>query len=1539
MLRRLRSIGLFALLGLAVALAATGCDGCGKSHPGAKPLPPLGPGETRLQEPKRPPRPVLSEIVHTTTSIDFTIRGDAALFTAGDEIAPFIFCIPEGRPQKIFVTEYDAGGTFSFTQAPPQDVSALATPKPSPSGNPEERRRTEAREKISGAVRIEQLGIMRRWNLGAVYFNHDFVPDSVKTGEIRARVSIRWKAPAELTKSPPFERELDPKWGWGRVAASLVSNPEGLRFFQLERPPLDEGITTEPPELRRQGSGNGPWAKFSLEAEGLHLLDLAKLVEAGLVGATADPSGLRVFHQGKPYPLFRRGEEKLQAVYLWNEAQSSPYTAQRTFWITEGKGGSDPAIEAFAQSDLKTAPRDVGITTRTAKVEKDNKLLISYGIFREILSMEWAQEPLTGERGIELPFVLESLVTPPAALDVKLEFLWDSPEEGAGAPNLAGVKALLKQGGRVVGEAPIQTATSFSVGIPVAPGDLREGENRFTLTLEQPAGRPPLRDLWFDRATLEYPSAARLTAGRLSLADADAPTTETYRWKFLDSEKGAMALTVKTRKDTPGEEVVEAVRRAGDGAGEFLWQGGPGRRVEVYDPGVIPVVTAFERAAPVAAAELGSGADYLILAHADFLEGIKPLAEFRQKQGLRVLTLDIQQVYAAFSGGEPSPLAIRDFLAWTMSHWKEGAPTYVLLVGDCSSDYRGFMRTGVRNYIPSTTQTHGKDRFASDEWLGNVTPRDLLGDFMIGRLSVNNAGDLAAIVKKTIEYADSFRPGPWRARLGWIADTDPEFPAMLDEIQAQTVPAALEPRRVYQRDLPAEDNRYAADAYREAVYRRDKEWMKVTPAATQKIFELFKEGTALMTYFGHGSPNVWSMERMWFGGDHYNSDNQHLRDAGHPAFLLNLTCNAGAIDYPMPPWNVNIVEDAMRTPGGAAIGSFVPTGPGAADAHGAMAKSFLRGVFEHGGRRLGEIGALAKAGYLSGKHPRHLALMYLLLGDPALELGLPASIRTFDAGGEVLRPGQWIDRKIVGVVPESGKFIVSLESGDGEAIWTGAAETYSEGRIPVRANLDPKLALGPKRLRVYAWNESEGDVAASASFELRNPEAEIAKIDVMKLTEPSARVSVEIGNSENAGPTTGTLELRRAGSAEGTAIQAVAFSVPPEGKTVVGLEIPRTAGAKRPEGFEVSLKGLKEPMSPEKARTPERQFALPAADGKPKWVKELGGRSWNEGEKAFGIHGVVSGTEKGVWQAGINAVDGELLTTGTLSVEAQGAGVATGDLRLELTGETASRARTGSLWFAAAEGGEIADQLQVADLPVAGAHLRIGKDSLKIEPEKPTEGHTILAHVTIENAGDEASHAAALTLFDKPPTPGLAPAYNHLKIPRLTVPPLGPGRSIPMTLRWDPVKNAGEQSLWAQLEPHPLDGNSTPEELLAQGKVRVRTKEKLGYGRIWPAANELDRRRRRMFLKAEVKNEGETEAKNVTVFFFLGNQGDTSRVIHESLVKELPGNSKQTVIHEWDYGTDPRFKEAPETLRFWVMIMQKASGQRISSAATEGLEK
>jgi hypothetical protein len=88
------------------------------------------------------------------------------------------------------------------------------------------------------------------------------------------------------------------------------------------------------------------------------------------------------------------------------------------------------------------------------------------------------------------------------------------------------------------------------------------------------------------------------------------------------------------------------------------------RRYAVAAPAERLAPLAIQPANGVDLRQNAQGADYIAIAHPDFVEALQPLLDFRRAQGLRVSVASIEDVYDTFSGGMIDPAAIRDYMIY-----------------------------------------------------------------------------------------------------------------------------------------------------------------------------------------------------------------------------------------------------------------------------------------------------------------------------------------------------------------------------------------------------------------------------------------------------------------------------------------------------------------------------------------------------------------------------------------------------------------------------------------------------------------------------------------------------------------------------------------------------------------------------------------------------------------------------------------------------------------------------------------------------------
>lgn len=1445
-----------------------------------------------------PAKPLaVGEVAHEPGGIRLTLNMAAGWETPQIQNG-VVLVVPEGRELRVEAISaeiVDASGRTS-----PASVAAL-----------------------KDALTIARVGVMRHWPLAAIHWDGARVDDLRRGGAtaappraFRARLAVTWAGESIAPGAPPHPEELAAESPWRRAAEAVVANPEGLAVYQLARPPINSEASIAPTDPRLAVSGGGAnraWVRLRLSEEGFYRLDLAGLERAGLTGAAAAPERIVAMRRGRAVPLlWGKGPGGAPELYLWNEPNPSEFTRESVYWFSlaaesvkagesakpgeAAKAGNlEPAPLALNEisvssksgpdgpTDLGAEPKTIATTRLTARRDENHELLISYGDFRDVRAMRWADAKIdvakdqASEQAFDL--ALPGFVPDGAPLRATVNFYFLLAQQRKSPVPAADVRVVVATDDGRTTELAFETDLDALRTIEIRPEAIRDGKTTLRMKLAEPLKEGGIDQVWLDWIEASYTAnvnAAGAAAGALTLRDAESapdagpgangktgsdPETELRATltKLGDEPTARGRIGVTIGPDGPRERPrIESASVSADAKGEggirVVWRGGPGTRTEIRRADDARVASAFEPAKWDNLTATDQGADYLIISHADFIPGLQPLAELRQRGGHRVRVVDVQSVYDNFSYGEATPLAIRDFLAHALAEWRGGAPTHVLLVGDCSSDYRDYAGMGVKNYTPTYAFDASGDRWASDEWMGMVAGDDPLPDYMIGRISVNNPTDLARVVEKTIFYGERYPFGPWRARLAHVCDNEPVFPAAMDRLTRERRPAGFSSDALRLNEFPMVDNFYSSDAARKATFEQEGRLMKVSVDATARLLKMFRDGPALLTFFGHGSPNIWTTERIWFGGDSVNSDNLQLTDAVRTPIVVNLTCNSGAIDYPIPKWNINIMEDMMRVKSGGAVAAWVPSGPGQTDMQEQLARVFYEKFFEPGTRSIGEKILAAKTLYAATLYPDEFrnsyttdyVRMYILLGDPALEPQIPASSKTFSMNRLVFAPGEIAQATLEGVRPERGQFELRLMNEEGEPVWSSEPRDYEGGTIDARAPLPADAPPGPFTLSLYAWNEAER--AETLAWSEGRVGASDDRITTAAL-EPSASGGFELNaHLENAGdlPGRGLLEARWvAAGADPLALTSgtlatASYALEPGERREVRLHLDRADGAGLGEG-----RFLEARLVPNRAAS---DLARPAGDF----------------------------------------------------------------VRLASPGGGAP--------------------------PPAAPLLRLVPESVRFAPASPSEGETILVSVDVENVGSRASSVSTVTLFEGDPAAGGRTAYNQnlqeIKAPNaVELGRLGPGRRRALTFRWDPSFNAGDQPFWIRLDPggddiavaqehnYPL----APEWRNLRGGVHVRTKAKLSY-RLKPAPP-ADRNRMTVIVEAEILNEGETEARNVSVAFFKGGGAKPENKVYETTLDALPPGSVTPVKYEWEFGTAAVYRQG-----LGIQVWMKGSSLRMISA-------
>ena len=396
----------------------------------------------------------------------------------------------------------------------------------------------------------------------------------------------------------------------------------------------------------------------------------------------------------------------------------------------------------------------------------------------------------------------------------------------------------------------------------------------------------------------------------------------------------------------------------------------------------------IEVVAPTDLATAVHGADYLIVTHPNFLPAAQRLAAWRTTPGgggyrTKVVTTD--DIYNTFSDGGVSSKAIKAFLKHAYQSWTPPAPTYVVLFGDGTFDFRGIDTDiyaeppELTGYIPTHyIRTDSFGRTAADHWYATVSGHDEFTDFYIGRLSIENINQADAVVDKIINYEQTPPNGDWRRRIISVADDEVSnsgdfiFKKSLDEIAKDHTRLGYETVEVFLEDVIDQVEAHPAD-YPGLLPQR---------VAKDKIIDALGEGAVLAQYAGHGGRIVWAHEAIFD-----NASVDQVEETTKIPFMLVLSCYNGYFDKPGEP---SMAEKLLRKERGGIIGMLSATRLTYGSGNDALNRIIFDMLFKRNVRQLGPLSFDSKVELLMTEGTGQIDIMmeYTLFGDPALQIAI-----------------------------------------------------------------------------------------------------------------------------------------------------------------------------------------------------------------------------------------------------------------------------------------------------------------------------------------------------------------------------------------------------------------------------------------------------------------------------------------------------------------------------------------------------------------------
>jgi len=378
-----------------------------------------------------------------------------------------------------------------------------------------------------------------------------------------------------------------------------------------------------------------------------------------------------------------------------------------------------------------------------------------------------------------------------------------------------------------------------------------------------------------------------------------------------------------------------------------------------------------------------NGAEYVIITHPDFDVAAARLAAWRAMddrfgEPLTTMVVDVEDVYAEFSGGMLDPMAIRSFVNYAVDNWNP-APFFVLLLGDGTYDYKNNSGVSHANWMPAYQD--GTSTY--DEWYVRIDGEDVFPDLAIGRLPVQSAQEAEGLVDKLIAYDRQAEVGPWQTRVLLVSDdlTNPQKPTtcesyfILDaEVLARTfLPKDLDLVKLYIAQFPLEG--------------------RTKPRAREEFIRRFNDGSLILTYVGHGNPEVLAHEQMFV----LSRDREAIDNGGRLPFMYTAASQVGVFDDPT---RQSMPEVLLNMPDGGVMGFISATRVGFHDTNVILAREFHRLMYRAGATHV-PMGLALMAAKRNIDVPltptgRVNVQRYSLLGDPAQRLARPRYLVDID---------------------------------------------------------------------------------------------------------------------------------------------------------------------------------------------------------------------------------------------------------------------------------------------------------------------------------------------------------------------------------------------------------------------------------------------------------------------------------------------------------------------------------------------------------------
>lgn len=695
-----------------------------------------------------------------------------------------------------------------------------------------------------------------------------------------------------------------------------------------------------------------PGWRIEVRETGMYKLTLMELENAGVPIETVDLNTIKMFHLGTEIAIKVLPGD---GVVFYGESIESKYTKDNVYWLTYG---GDLGLRMEAMDGTPTGVDVAESFPEVEHIEEDHLYRSQVAGDDDLDRYLWSYVNRYGSTvnpkfnyNLNLENRFGGNITLTLMLVGYLQEFSVNPDHRAG----------ILINGTQVSEAAWDGISNIQLEVDVPAELLVPGMNALQITA-LPTGFS--QDLFFiDWFDVGYEKTFASESGQLQFYYNLQGGTKFVVTGFANNFIDIFDISNESSPQWVSDAVI--IDAGGSYSAEFSDNSTATKRYFSVDGSGYLTIEAIQADNPSDLATASSGADYLMISHADFLAAAAPLQVQKTAQGFNTVLIDVQDIYDEFGYGITDVNAIREFIAYAYEH---SGSAYVLLIGDGHFDPRdneGFGRTSfIPPYLAKIDPRIGEA--AADNRYVSVAGEDSLPDLMLGRLSVNTTAEAQAIISKIINYETNPPDGEWKQQI--LAVTDFPDPGAHYPLISESLLQAYFPSEPFHADK---------------VYWK---WNYTDPAEARAAIQgAFNDGIFLVNYIGHAYYSAWTGDDLFT-----TSDIGNLQPQNKLPVILPMTCLDGYFVAPNPyssGWE-SMGEVITRTEGKGAVASWSPTGWGSVNGHDFLDRGFFKAVYQDGVNRISQATNSGLLNLWASGNNLDLLDTYLLFGDPAMQLPL-----------------------------------------------------------------------------------------------------------------------------------------------------------------------------------------------------------------------------------------------------------------------------------------------------------------------------------------------------------------------------------------------------------------------------------------------------------------------------------------------------------------------------------------------------------------------